>query len=118
MTYDDNNVFAKILRGELPCKKIYEDDAALAFYTIEPKAKVHAVVAIKGSYVDYPDFLRHAGSEIIADFSRACRKTAEALGLDKTGYRLVINTGKDSGQTIPHLHAHVLGGEDLDKCGK
>lgn len=113
MEYNANNVFAKILRGELPCNKIYEDDYALAFYDINPKAKVHALVISKGMFTDYNDFVNHSANDEIAGFSRAVLKTADLIGVAKTGYRIVFNTGKDSGQEVPHLHAHILGGELL-----
>ncbi len=113
MEYNANNVFAKILRGELPCNKIYEDDYALAFYDINPKAKVHALVISKGMFTDYNDFVNHSANDEIAGFSRAVLKTADLIGVAETGYRIVFNTGKDSGQEVPHLHAHILGGEPL-----
>ena len=113
MEYNADNVFAKILRGEIPCKRIYEDDYALAFYDINPKAKVHALVISKGMYTDYNDFVNHSTDDEIAGYSRAVLKTADILGLTTTGYRIVFNTGKDSGQEVPHLHAHILGGEQL-----
>lgn len=112
MKYADN-VFAKILRGEIPCKKIYEDEFALAFYDISPKAKVHALVITKGMFTDYDDFVNHSSNEEISGFSRAILKTAEILNVCESGYRIVFNTGKDSGQEVPHLHAHILGGEKL-----
>ena len=113
MEYNADNVFAKILRGEIPCKKIYEDDYALSFYDINPKAKVHALVISKGMYRDYNDFVNHSTDDEIAGYSRAVLKVADILGLTGTGYRIVFNTGKDSGQEVPHLHAHILGGEPL-----
>lgn len=113
MEYNADNVFAKIIRGELPCNKIYEDDCALAFYDLHPKAKIHALVICKALLTDFSDFVDHSDSEEIACFMRAIYKTVEILGLDKDGYRLVFNTGKNSGQEVPHLHAHILGGEKL-----
>lgn len=113
MEYDSNNVFAKILRGEIPCHKIYEDDAVLAFYDIAPKAKIHALVITKGMFVDYPDFVEHSTDEEVAAFSRSIIAVAHYLGLQKEGFRLVLNVGKNSGQEVPHLHAHILGGEKL-----
>ena len=111
--YDKNNVFAKILRGEIPCKKIYEDEYVLSFYDINPKAKIHALVITKGMFIDYNDFISHSSSDEIANYSRSIIKVAELLGLGQTGYRIVMNTGKNSGQEVPHLHAHILGGEKL-----
>lgn len=113
MEYNADNVFAKILRGEIPCQKIYEDDFALAFYDIHPKAKVHALVICKTLATDYAEFLNHTDDTEIIGFMRSIAKTAEILGLDKDGYRLVFNKGKNSGQEVPHLHAHILGGEQL-----
>ncbi len=113
MEYNADNVFAKILRDEIPCQKIYEDEHALAFYDINPKAKVHALVICKGMFTDYNDFINHSSDDEIASFSRAILKTAELIGVAKDGYRIVFNTGKNSGQEVPHLHAHILGGEPL-----
>jgi diadenosine tetraphosphate (Ap4A) HIT family hydrolase len=113
MEYNADNIFARILRGEIPCNKIYEDDYALAFYDIKPKAKIHALVICKGMFVDYNDFVNHSTDDEIAGYSRAVLKTAEILGVAETGYRIIFNTGKDSGQEVPHLHAHILGGEQL-----
>lgn len=113
MNYDANNVFAKILRGEIPCKKIYEDENVLAFYDINPKAKIHALVITKGMYVNFQDFVEHSSNKEITDFFRAILHVANLLGLKQDGYRLVMNTGKNAGQEVPHLHAHILGGELL-----
>ena len=110
--YDDNNVFAKILRGEIPCKKIYEDEYALAFYDINPKAPIHALVITKGKYTCYTDFVGKAKVEEINGYNKAILKTAEQLGLSEdNGFRLIFNNGKASGQEVPHLHAHILGGK-------
>ncbi len=113
MEYNADNVFAKIIRGEIPSNRIYEDDYALAFYDINPKAKVHALVISKTMVVDFGDFVNHASDEEIAGYNRAIFRTAEILGLTETGYRVVFNSGADSGQEVPHLHAHILGGEKL-----
>ena len=113
MEYNADNVFAKILRGEIPCRRIYEDDYALAFYDINPKAPVHALVISKGMFTDYNDFVNHSSNDEIAGYSRAVLKTASVLGLTESGYRIVFNTGRDSGQEVPHLHAHILGGKPL-----
>lgn len=113
MDYNANNVFAKILRGEIPCKKIYEDDYALSFYDINPKAKIHALVICKSLLIDYSDFIDHSDEHEIAGFMRAIAKTAEILGLTDDGYRVIFNKGKNAGQEVPHLHAHILGGEQL-----
>lgn len=113
MEYNSNNVFAKIIRGELPIDKIYEDEHALAFYDIAPKAKVHALVIAKAMVVDFADFIEHSTADEIAGYMRAIVRTTEILGLNESGYRLVFNSGPDSGQEVPHLHAHILGGEKL-----
>lgn len=113
MEYNANNAFAKIIRGELPIDKIYEDEHALAFYDIAPKAKVHALVIAKALVVDFADFIEHSTADEIAGFMRAVVRTAETLGLSESGYRLVFNSGPDSGQEVPHLHVHILGGEKL-----
>ena len=113
MEYNADNVFAKIIRGEIPCNKIYEDDYALAFYDIAPKAKIHALVIAKAMAVDYEDLIEHSTADEIAGYMRAIVKTAEILGVIETGYRLIFNSGHDSGQEVPHLHAHILGGEKL-----
>ena len=113
MTYDPNNVFARILRQEIPCNKIYEDESVLAFYDINPKAKIHALVVTKGAYQDFNDLITHGKPEEINGFLTGILATVKALNLETAGYRLVMNTGKDSGQEVPHLHAHILGGEPL-----
>lgn len=113
MEYNADNVFAKIIRGEIPCEKIYEDDFALAFYDIAPKAKIHALVIAKAMVVDFADFIEHSTADEIEGYMRAIVKTAELLGVQETGYRLVFNSGADSGQEVAHLHAHILGGEKL-----
>ncbi len=113
MEYNSNNVFAKMLRGEIEVKKIYEDDYALAFYDIAPKAKIHALVISKAMVVDFADFIEHSNASEIEGYMRAIVRTAEILGVVEDGYRLVFNSGKNSGQEVPHLHAHILGGEKL-----
>lgn len=113
MAYDPNNIFAKILRGEIPCSKIYEDDWALAFHDIAPQAPVHALVIPKGAYVSLDDFTAQASGEEIAGFYRAVGQVARELGLGKSGYRTIGNSGADASQDVPHLHVHVLGGRKL-----
>ena len=113
MSYDTNNVFAKILRHEIPNKTIYEDDFVLAFYDIAPKAKIHALVIPKGAFVDFQDLITHGSPKVIDGFFHGILATVSALNLNENGYRLVFNTGKDSGQEVPHLHAHILAGEKL-----
>jgi diadenosine tetraphosphate (Ap4A) HIT family hydrolase len=111
--YDDSNVFARILRGELPCKKVYEDDHALAFHDINPVAAVHILVIPKGAYVSWDDFSERASDSEIAGFARAAGKVARDQGMVVQGYRLLANTGKRAGQEVPHLHVHIFGGQPL-----
>ncbi len=113
MSYDINNVFAKILRKEIPNKTIYEDDFVLAFYDLYPKAKIHALVIPKGQYVDFQDFIQHAPANEKDGFFNGILATVRTLQLEESGYRLVFNTGRDSGQEVPHLHAHILAGQKL-----
>ncbi len=113
MAYDDNNVFAKILRGEIPNKTVYEDEHALAFHDINPQAPVHVLVIPKGRYVSWVDFALHATDAEMAGFVRAVGKTAAMLGLDDDGYRLLANHGPNSHQEVPHLHVHIFGGRRL-----
>jgi len=113
MSYDSNNIFARILRGEIPCDKVYEDDWALAFRDINPQAPVHVLVVPKGAYVSMDDFTAAAAPEEIAGFFRAVGKVARQLGLADSGYRILANHGRDSRQEVPHLHIHLLGGGDL-----
>lgn len=115
-TYDHTNVFAKILRGELPVTKIYEDETALAFPTIEPKAPIHIIVIPKGSYTDYFDFMSHASNTEIIGFNRALAIITEKNGLHKNGCRLISNFGSHGGQEVPHFHIHLLGGKPLSKA--
>lgn len=111
--YDDSNIFAKILRGELPCKKVYEDDWAFAFHDINPLAPVHILVIPKGPYVSWDDFTQKATDEEIAGLVRAIGKVAREQQLVIQGYRLLANTGKRAGQEVPHLHIHIFGGQPL-----
>ncbi len=113
MAYDDSNVFAKILRGEIPNKTVYEDEHALAFHDINPQAPVHVLVVPKGRYVSWVDFAQHASDAEMAGFVRAVGKTAAILGLDAAGYRLLANHGPNSHQEVPHLHVHIFGGKRL-----
>lgn len=113
MAYDDNNIFAKILRGDIPCKKVYEDDYALAFHDIAPAAPVHVLVIPKGRYVSIADFGAKASAEEMAGLLRALSKVAHELGLPDEGFRTIANTGLNGGQEVPHLHFHLLGGRKL-----
>ena len=113
MPYDDSNIFARILRGEIPCSKIYEDQHALAFHDINPQAPVHILVIPKGSYVSWDDFSERGSAEEIAGFVRAVGHVARAQGLVAPGYRLLANVGVNGGQEVPHLHVHIFGGRPL-----
>ncbi|WP_142849071.1 histidine triad nucleotide-binding protein [Telmatospirillum sp. J64-1] len=115
MSYDDNNIFAKILRGEIPCKKVHEDDFTLAFHDINPQAPVHVLVIPKGKYVSMADFSAKASEAEIAGFIRAVGKVARDLGLEEEGYRVLANIGANGGQEVPHLHVHICGGRKLGR---
>jgi diadenosine tetraphosphate (Ap4A) HIT family hydrolase len=112
-SYDDQNVFAKILRGEIPSKKVYEDEFALAFHDINPQAPLHILVIPKGAYVSWDDFSARGSDSEIAGFVRAVGHVAREAGLVAPGYRLLANTGLDSHQEIPHLHVHIFAGKPL-----
>ena len=111
--YDDSNIFARILRGEIPAKTVYEDAHALAFHDINPLAPAHVLVIPKGPYVSWDDFSERATEAEIAGFVRAVGKAARDLGLVGEGYRVLANVGFNSGQEVPHLHVHILGGRAL-----
>lgn len=113
LPYDDNNVFAKIMRGEIPSKKVYEDDHVYAFHDINPQAPVHVLVIPKGRYVSWIDFTEKAAEAEIAGFIRAVGKVAAMLGLEDNGYRLLANVGQHGHQEVPHLHVHIFGGRQL-----
>ena len=111
--YDDSNIFARILRAELPCDKVFEDEHVLAFNDINPLAPTHILVIPKGRYVSWDDFSEKASDEEIAAFVRAVGEIAREAGLLAAGYRLLANVGMNSGQEVPHLHAHIFGGRPL-----
>jgi len=113
LPYDDGNVFARVLRGELPCRKVYEDEHALAFHDINPAAPVHVLVIPKGRYVSWDDFSASASEAEIAGFVRAVGHVAREHGLVAAGYRLLANVGANGGQEVPHLHVHLFGGRGL-----
>ncbi len=113
MAYDPNNVFARILRGELPCRKVHEDEWALAFHDINPLAPVHVLVIPKGAYVSMADFGAKASTDEIAGFFRAVARTAEIVGVVEGGYRILANTGAAANQEVPHLHVHLFAGAPL-----
>lgn len=112
-TYAPNNVFAKILRGEIPANKIYEDDFVIAFPDIRPQAPAHILVIPKGPYVSAADFNATASFEELVGFYRAVAKVAQAAGVEEGGYRLIANIGPHSHQEVPHFHVHILGGKPL-----
>ena len=111
--YDDNNIFARILRGEIPSKKVYEDDHVLAFNDINPLSPTHILVIPKGSYVSWDDFSANAEDAEVTAFVRAVGSIAREAGLVEDGYRLLANTGLNSGQEVPHLHVHIFAGRPL-----
>ena len=118
MSYDDDNIFAKILRGEIPCKKIYEDDFILSFYDINPQKKIHALVIPKGKYIDLDDFSNNASKEEIVGLIKGINIVAKKLKISVDtgkGYRALANVSDDGGQEVPHLHFHLFGGEKIGK---
>jgi histidine triad (HIT) family protein len=118
MTYDENNIFAKILRGKIPCKKIYEDEYVLSFHDINPQKKIHALVIPKGKYIDLDDFNAKASDKeivgLLKGISIVAKKLGIALDMGK-GYRTLSNLSEDGGQEVPHLHFHLFGGERVGK---
>jgi len=118
MSYDNNNIFAKILRGEIPCKKIYEDDFVLSFYDINPQKKIHVLVIPKGKYIDLDDFSEKATSEEIVGLLKGINTVAKKLGVSVDigkGYRALTNISDHGGQEVSHLHFHLFGGERVGK---
>jgi histidine triad (HIT) family protein len=118
MSYDDSNVFAKILRGEMPCNKIYEDDFVLSFYDISPQKKIHALVIPKGRYVDLDDFSLNATPQEMVGLIKGINIVAKKLGISTEvgkGYRALANISDDGGQEVPHLHFHLFGGEKVGR---
>ena len=115
MAYDDDNVFAKILRGEVPCKKVLENERVLAFHDVSPQAPIHILVVPKGAYEDDRAFAERGGDAEIAALWRAVGEITSTLKLE--GYRLIVNHGKGGGQIVPHLHIHILGGKPLGRTG-
>ena len=113
MAYDPNNIFARILRGEIPCKKVYEDAHALAFHDINPQAPVHVLVIPKGPYVSLADFTAEAPADQVAGYFSAVGAVARQLELEGSGYRVLANHGLNGGQEVPHLHFHIFGGKKL-----
>ena len=119
MIYNDQNVFAKILRKEIPCDKIYENDHVLAFKDINPQAKIHVLVIPKGAYINMDDFSQNAKNDEIVALIRALGEVTKIVGLSSysegKGYRYIGNNGPDGGQEVPHLHFHIIGGEPLGR---
>jgi len=113
VAYDDSNIFARILRGEIPANKVYEDEHVLAFHDINPQAPIHVLVLPKGKYVSFDDFSAKASDAEITALVKATGKIARDLGVADTGYRLLFNHGPHSHQEVPHLHIHILGGRPL-----
>ena len=118
MSYDDQNIFARILRGEIPCDKVYEDEFALAFRDINPQTPVHVLVIPKGRYVSMDDFSANASEAEIADFMRAVGDVARMEGAVADGYRILANHGRNGHQEVPHLHMHVFAGKNLGRMIK
>lgn len=116
--YDPNNIFARILRGEIPCKKVHESAHSLAFHDINPLAPIHVLVIPKGPYVDFDDFSAKASAEEQADYLKAIGDTARVVGADTGGYRLLSNCGVNANQEVPHLHMHIFGGRMLGRMLK
>ena len=118
MSYDKNNIFAKILRGEIPCKKVYENDYILAFHDINPQKKIHVLIIPKGKYVDLDDFSLNASPEEMVGLLKGINIVAKKLGISTEvgkGYRALSNISDDGGQEVPHLHFHLFGGEKVGK---
>jgi histidine triad (HIT) family protein len=118
MGYDRNNIFAKILRKEIPCKKIFENDHVLSFYDINPQKKIHALIIPKGEYVNLDDFNNRASDHEIVALSKAITEVSKMLGISADvgkGYRVLTNLSEDGGQEVPHLHFHLFGGEKVGK---
>ena len=119
MSYDKNNIFAKILRREIPCKKIYEDEFILAFHDVNPQRKVHALVIPKGEHIDLDDFSINASEKEIVGLVKGIGIVAKKIGVSEIvkggGYRSLVNVGENGGQEVPHLHFHIFGGEKVGK---
>ena len=118
MSYDKNNIFAKILRGEIPCKKVYENEHVLAFHDVNPQKKIHVLVIPKGEYIDLDDFSLNASSEEMVGLLKGINIVAKKLGISTKvgkGYRALVNIGEHGGQEVPHLHFHLFGGENVGK---
>ncbi|WP_168463822.1 HIT domain-containing protein [Wolbachia endosymbiont of Ctenocephalides felis wCfeT] len=115
ISYDNDNIFAQILRGVSPCEKVHENENVLAFHDKYPDAPVHILVVPKNQYISYDDFILNASEEEVINFFKTVREIAHQYDLEKTGYRLVTNHGKNGEQVVPHFHVHILGGKRLGK---
>ena len=115
MSYDKDNIFAKIIRGEITCKKVYENPHVLAFHDINPQKKIHVLVIPKKNYVNLDDFNQKASEKEIVELSKAISHVAKLVGVSNQGYRTLANIGSDGGQEVPHLHFHIFGGEKIGK---
>ncbi len=118
MAYDEGNIFARILRGEIPCDKVFEDEHVLAFNDVNPQTKVHILVIPKGAYVSMDDFAAQASAAEITALMRAVGRIAADNGLADAGYRILVNTGADANQEVPHLHIHLFAGQPLGRMIK
>ena len=113
MNYDNDNIFAKILNGEIPCDKVFENEHVLSFKDINPKAKTHLLIIPKESFIDISDFLKNADNENITSFFKSVQLVINNLDIENKGYRLITNSGEDGGQEVPHFHIHILAGEKI-----
>ena len=115
MKYDKNNIFAKILRKEIPCKKVFENEFVLAFHDINPQAKIHVLIIPKGESCDFDDFVNRASNDEIVEFNKSISQVTKILECKNNGYRILSNIGIDGGQEVPHLHYHIFAGEKIGK---
>lgn len=113
MIYDQNNIFAKIIRGEIPANKVFEDDKVLAFHDISKAAPTHVLVIPKGEYINFPDFVAKASESEISHFFKTVNEIAKSLNIINSGYRILANIGSDANQSVPHFHMHILAGKKL-----
>lgn len=111
--YDKNNIFAKIIRGEIPCNKVFEDDKVLFFYDINPIAKIHVLGISKTPSINFSDFILKNNTDIVSDFFEKVEIVINKLGIKEDGFKIITNSGKNGGQEVPHFHIHILGGEKL-----
>ena len=118
MAYDESNIFARILRGEIPCDTVFEDDHVLAFHDVNPQAPVHILVIPKGAYVSWEDFTSRASDAEIAALARAVGRIAAERGVAEAGYRILVNNGAHANQEVPHLHLHIFAGQPLGRMIK